>query len=102
MKKSIIALSAFLLLFVLLVAPSQADIMSAEDRAILRTQLESTPIGEEDPWGEQHSSVFPENNNSNDVSLLEITSESDSTTSNDKDYSGTIVEILIWVANALF
>ncbi len=52
MKKSIIVLSAFLLLLVLFSAPSQADIMSAEDRAILRTQLESTPVGEGDPWDE--------------------------------------------------
>ncbi len=60
MKKSIIALSALLFLFVIFAAPTQADIMSWEDRAILRTQLESTPIGEADPWGEIESSYNPD------------------------------------------
>ncbi len=87
MKKSIIALSAFLLLFVLFAAPSQADIMSAEDRAILRTQLESTPIGELDPWDEMESCLPPEDN------LNNPTSESVENDTNDSP-STSVIEVI--------
>ncbi len=74
MKKSIIALSALLFLFVIFAAPTQADIMSWEDRAILRTQLESTPIGDEDGWQDLQGSEYPEEDSDEQLTVVSVIS----------------------------
>ncbi|MCK5127285.1 MAG: hypothetical protein KAR42_13605 [candidate division Zixibacteria bacterium] len=63
MKKSIIAVLAFLFLFLSFSASSQADEMSWADRQIFDRNQESTPIGDEDGWADLQSENNPNADN---------------------------------------
>lgn len=85
---------AFLFLIISFSVPSQADIMSKEDRILFEQQQESTPIGDEDPWEDLHSVSIPDENNS--------TEENDLHTINQSEVSNqslvvTIAEILLGI-----